>query len=231
MKLSIKCNTNDSQRHILPANKSDYCPHCCNRSLVGCRDGRCVCDSCGAEYKVSPTTNNGVELVEISSATQSNATRAQDKRLSPTSERYKGYLIALDRGGDGYNVYDKHRELEDYGYPSKEAAKQFIDELTMSGGVPSETSNVVSSTELSEVAWNDLEFSEQVKLMKDYVTRYNGTKIFEDFADYVGQDVFDIVDCFSDAEYRGDIRVPQSKQSESEFANDDIYSSSDVVTL
>ena len=83
----------------------------------------------------------------------------------------------------------------------------------------------------TSIAWNDLEFSEQLKLMKDYVTRYNGTKIFEDFADYVGQDVFDIVDCFSDAEYRGDIRVPQSKQSESEFANDDIYSSSDIVTL
>ena len=231
LKLSIKSSTDSSYAHILPASKSDYCPHCCNHSLVGCGGNRVSCDSCGAEYKLTPTTNDRVELVEISSATQSNATSTQDKRLSPTSERYKGYLIALDRGGDGYNVYDKHRELEDCGYPSKEAAKQFIDELTMSEGVPSETSNVVSSTELSEVAWNDLEFSEQVKLMKDYITRYNGTKIFEDFADYVGQDVFDIVDCFSDAEYRGDIRVPQSKQSESEFANDDIYSSSDIVTL
>lgn len=57
------------------------------------------------------------------------ATFKTDKRLSPTSERYKGYLIVLDRGGDGYNVYDKHRELEDAGYPSLEAAKQFIDEL------------------------------------------------------------------------------------------------------
>lgn len=57
------------------------------------------------------------------------ATFKNDKRLSPTSERYKGYLIVLDRGGDGYNVYDKHRELEDSGYPSREAAKKFIDEL------------------------------------------------------------------------------------------------------
>ena len=57
------------------------------------------------------------------------ATFKNDKRLSTTSERYKGYLIVLDRGGDGYNVYDKHRELEDVGYPSKEAAKNFIDEL------------------------------------------------------------------------------------------------------
>lgn len=57
------------------------------------------------------------------------ATFKTDKRLSPTSERYKGYLIVLDRGGDGYNVYDKHRELEDAGYPSRDAAKKFIDEL------------------------------------------------------------------------------------------------------
>lgn len=35
------------------------------------------------------------------------ATFKNDRRLSTTSERYKGYLIVLDRGGDGYNVYDK----------------------------------------------------------------------------------------------------------------------------
>ena len=63
------------------------------------------------------------------------ATFKNDKRLSTTSERYKGYLIVLDRGGDGYNVYDKHRELEDAGYPSKEAAKNFIDELVANDDV------------------------------------------------------------------------------------------------
>ena len=55
------------------------------------------------------------------------ATFKTDKRLSPTSERYKGYLIVLDSGGDGYNVYDKYGELEDAGYPSRKAAKEFID--------------------------------------------------------------------------------------------------------
>ena len=63
------------------------------------------------------------------------ATFKNDKRLSTTSERYKGYLIVLDSGGDGYNVYDKHRELEDAGYPSKEAAKNFIDELVANDDV------------------------------------------------------------------------------------------------
>ena len=66
---------------------------------------------------------------------KNSATSKIDNRLSYTSERYKGYLIVLDRGGAGYNVYDKHRELEDAGYPSKEAAKNFIDELVANDDV------------------------------------------------------------------------------------------------
>lgn len=56
-------------------------------------------------------------------------TYKQDRRLNSTSVIYKGYLIKIDRGGDGYNVYDKYRELEDTGFPSMEAAKKFVDEL------------------------------------------------------------------------------------------------------
>lgn len=52
-----------------------------------------------------------------------------DRRIGVTNQRYKGYMIRLDRAGDGYNVYDKHGELEDTGYSSKEAARKFIDEL------------------------------------------------------------------------------------------------------
>lgn len=66
---------------------------------------------------------------------KNSATSKIDNRLSYTSERYKGYLIVLDRGGDGYNVYDRHRELEDAGYPSKAAAKNFIDELVANDDV------------------------------------------------------------------------------------------------
>ena len=44
-------------------------------------------------------------------------------------------MIRLDRGGYGYNVYDNHGELEDAGYPSKEAAKNFIDELVANDDV------------------------------------------------------------------------------------------------
>lgn len=52
-----------------------------------------------------------------------------DRRIGVTNQRYKGYMIRLDRAGYGYNVYDKNGELEDSGYPSKEAARKFIDEL------------------------------------------------------------------------------------------------------
>lgn len=62
-------------------------------------------------------------------------TRKQDRRLSPTSVRYKGYLIVLDRGGDGYNIYDKHRELEDAGHPSVESAKKCVDEIIRESSV------------------------------------------------------------------------------------------------
>lgn len=85
------------------------------------RDGKVV----NASVKAAPKTVKSAK----------DATFKNDKRLSTTSERYKGYLIVLDRGGDGYNVYDKHRELEDAGYPSKEAAKNFIDELVANDDV------------------------------------------------------------------------------------------------
>lgn len=146
------------------------------------------------------------------------ATSKNDKRLSPTSERYKGYLIVLDRGGDGYNVYDKHRELEDAGYPSKEAAKEFIDELVAND-------DVYSAHSVEKVDWYELDWDEQIQLMKKYISKYKGTRIFEDFAEYIDEPVEDIIDAFSDAESRGDIRIPERMQLDSEYRNDDIYSS------
>lgn len=149
------------------------------------------------------------------------ATFKNDKRLSTTSERYKGYLIVLDRGGDGYNVYDKHRELEDAGYPSKEAAKKFIDELVAND-------DVYSAHSAEKVDWYELDWDEQIQLMKKYVRQYKGSRIFEDFAEYINIPVEDIIDAFSDAEYRGDLRIPERMQLDSEYRNDDIYSTSQI---
>lgn len=91
------------------------------------------------------------------------ATFKNDKRLSTTSERYKGYLIVLDRGGDGYNVYDKHRELEDAGYPSKEAAKKFIDELVADDADIYASTDTASSTNVPETQMiDDLDYFYEV---------------------------------------------------------------------
>lgn len=77
----------------------------------------------------------------------------------------------------------------------------------------------------SEIVWDDLDWNQQIQLMKKYIRNYKGTKIFEDFADYVNKPVEDIIDSFGDAESRGDIRIPERMQLDSEYRNDDIYSS------
>ena len=73
--------------------------------------------------------------------------------------------------------------------------------------------------------WDNLDVFEQTKIMKDFVRKYNGTKVFEDFADYVGVPVDDVIDLFTDAESRGFIQIPQEKQINSAYANTDIYES------
>lgn len=340
------------------------------------------------------------------------ADRKTDRRIFPTNVRYKGYMIRLDRGGDGYNVYDKHGELEDAGYASIEKAKEFVDELEneskgsyvrssiedheddldhpdqeydsaatsinstklpaiykmiklqpgtvgvdfgggkfdnaveylrdqdvtlcvydpynrsaehnrevlrtlrANGGadfaINSNVLNVIKEPEArkgvlenikkitksgapiyitvyegrgdakervtksgyqlnrktadyleeiqevfpdakrrgklivatnkgsanssvdikasSEIIWDDLDWNQQIQVMKRYIRNYKGTRIFEDFADYINKPVEDIIDSFCDAEYRGDIKIPERKQLDSEYRNDDIYSSSSVET-
>lgn len=149
---------------------------------------------------------------------KNSATSKIDNRLSYTSERYKGYLIVLDRGGDGYNVYDRHRELEDAGYPSKAAAKNFIDELVAND-------DIYSSSDFGKIDWRKLDWDEQIQLMKKYIKQYKGAKIFEDFAEYIGEPVEDIIDSFVDAESHRELRIPERMQLDSEYRNDDIYSS------
>lgn len=340
------------------------------------------------------------------------ADRKTDRRISPTNVRYKGYMIRLDRGGDGYNVYDKNGELEDAGYASIEKAKEFVDELEneskgsyvrssiedheddldhpdqeydsaatsinstklpaiyrmiklepgtvgvdfgggkfdnaveylrdqnvtlcvydpynrsaehnrevlrtlrANGGadfaINSNVLNVIKEPEArkgvlenikkitksgapiyitvyegrgdakegvtksgyqlnrktadyleeiqevfpdakrrgklivatnkgsanssvdikasSEIIWDDLDWNQQIQVMKRYIRNYKGTRIFEDFADHINKPVEDIIDSFADAEANGDIKIPERKQLDSEYRNDDIYSSSSVET-
>ena len=64
--------------------------------------------------------------------------------------------------------------------------------------------------------------------MKKYVRQYKGSRMFEDFAEYVNIPVEDIIDDFCDAEYREYIVIPESMQLDSEYRNDDIYSTSRI---
>lgn len=88
-------------------------------------------------------------------------------------------------------------------------------------------SDVMSS--IDETSWDDMSWEQQIQKMKSFVKAYRGTRVFEDFAESIGVDVEDVIDSFSDAEAHGDLKVPQSKQRDSDYSNDDIYTS-DVVS-
>lgn len=77
----------------------------------------------------------------------------------------------------------------------------------------------------SEIIWDDLDWNQQIQVMKRYIRNYKGTRIFEDFADHINKPVEDIIDSFADAEAHGDIKIPERKQIDSDYRNDDIYSS------
>ena len=80
----------------------------------------------------------------------------------------------------------------------------------------------------SEIIWDDLDWNQQIQVMKRYIRNYKGTRIFEDFANYINKPVEDIIDSFTDAESHEDIKIPERMQLDSEYRNDDIYSSSSV---
>lgn len=86
--------------------------------------------------------------------------------------------------------------------------------------------DIYSSEEIRD-NWFDLDWDDQLNLMKKFVQKYKGTKVFEDFANSVDVDVEDIIDSFSDAEAHGDIKISYNQQKDSDFANDDIYSAQD----
>lgn len=142
--------------------------------------GECWLDIEDAKYDLSNGAIESTTFTAVKSA--KDATWKTDKRLAGTSERYRGYLIVLDRGGDGYNVYDKYRELEDAGYPSKEAAKQFIDELVANGDVYSAESLVDSTERFDAQSYakqrkQSSEFNKWLKRVESAISRNDTTRI------------------------------------------------------
>lgn len=134
------------------------------------------------------------------------ATFKNDKRLSTTSERYKGYLIVLDRGGDGYNVYDKHRELEDAGYPSKEAARNFIDEL-----VSEADDEIESSVDIDEETEDPKWICLDIKHVRD------SDGMLTDYALYTTEDEDKYICMFGDV----DAYPPDEMYADAEFDSEE----------
>ena len=90
-------------------------------------------------------------------------------------------------------------------------------------------SSVTGAAESTKISWNDMEFVDQLAAIQNYVKEYEGTRVFEDFAEYVNEDVYDVIDLFSDMESRNMIYIPYNIQKDSEFANDDIYSNKAIT--
>lgn len=133
------------------------------------------------------------------------------------------------KAGQTKSGYQLNRKTKDY----MEEIQEVFPDATRKGKliVATNSRTVNSSTNIkasSEIVWDDLDWNQQIQLMKKYIRNYKGTKIFEDFADYVNKPVEDIIDSFGDAESYGDIRIPERKQIDSEYRNDDIYSSSSI---
>ena len=130
------------------------------------------------------------------------ADRKTDRRIFPTNVRYKGYMIRLDRGGDGYNVYDKHGELEDAGYTSIEKAKEFVDELENEA-----KGSYVRSSIDEDPKWICLD----IKHVRD------SDGMLTDYALYTTKDEDKYICMFGDA----DVYAPDEMYADAEFDTED----------
>lgn len=144
------------------------------------------------------------------------------------------YITVYEGRGDAKegvtkSGYQLNRKTADY----LEEIQEVFPDATRKGKliVATNKGSANSSTNIkasSEIIWDDLDWNEQIQVMKRYIRNYKGTRIFEDFADYINKPVEDIIDSFTDAESHEDIKIPERMQLDSEYRNDDIYSSSSV---
>ena len=130
------------------------------------------------------------------------ADRKTDRRISPANVRYRGYMIRLDRGGDGYNVYDKHGELEDAGYTSLESAKKLVDELENEA-----KGSYVRSSIDEDPKWICLD----IKHVRD------SDGMLTDYALYTTKDEDKYICMFGDA----DVYAPDEMYADAEFDTED----------
>ena len=133
---------------------------------------------------------------------------------SPIDVDYREIFVCDECASEfeAYPQYDGSIKFKEYYGEDVDASSRTVNSST----------NIKAS---SEIIWDDLDWNQQIQVMKRYIRNYKGTRIFEDFADYINKPVEDIIDSFTDAESYGDIKIPERKQLDSEYRNDDIYSS------
>ena len=133
---------------------------------------------------------------------------------SPMDVDYREIFVCDECASEfeAYPQYDGSIKFKEYYGEDVDASSRTVNSST----------NIKAS---SEIIWDDLDWDQQIQVMKRYIRNYKGTRIFEDFADYINKPVEDIIDSFTDAESYGDIKIPERKQLDSEYRNDDIYSS------
>lgn len=181
------------------------------------------------------------------------ADRKTDRRIFPKNVRYKGYMIRLDKGGDGYNVYDKHGELEDAGYASIEKAKEFVDELENEAKGSYVRSSIDEDSNWRELASKSVEdsdgFNTDYTLYTNgqtYICMFGDKDIYEPdqaYADYETENEeeayswFDNYEGFEDQEDDNDLVFIDNRKSsivnndpslDPGFDEYDVYSSSDI---
>lgn len=127
--------------------------------------------------------------------------------------------IAEVQGFDTSTRANQDWDWDDEDIESAQDVTNVVDDVNYSADMVN-----VSCTEAPQKSWAEMDWYEQIEFMNRYVDNYRGTSVFEDFAAYVGENVQDIIDCFTDAEHRGDLYIPEEIQIDSEYANPDIYS-------
>lgn len=184
-------------------------------------------DNGGADFAINSNVLNVIKEPEA----RLNVLENIKKITKPGAPIYITVYEGSGKGNEGVTKsgYQLNRKTADY----LEEIQEVFPDAKRKGKliVATNSKSVNSSTNIkasSEIIWDDLDWNQQIQVMKRYIRNYKGTRIFEDFADYINKPVEDIIDSFTDAESYGDIKIPERKQLDSEYRNDDIYSSSSV---
>lgn len=178
----------------------------------------------GADFAINSNVLNVIKEPEARKGVLRNISKITKSGAPIYITVYEGRGDAKE--GPTKSGYQLNRKTQDYleeiqeVFPdAKRKGKLIV--ATNKGSVNSSSSIKASS----EIIWDDLDWNEQIQVMKRYIRNYKGTRIFEDFADYINKPVEDIIDSFTDAESHEDIKIPERMQLDSEYRNDDIYSS------